>query len=137
MTYLNHVVGLKVSRHFRVPGEGLTILMGWPESDGAEVWMLGEGSSGLVEVVGIPESLQDRVFPEMLVSFSTPHLHATVSASRRHGVEVSDVAQVEADGMVLEASIGRVADLRFELLRFSSDPATVSPATETAIETQS
>jgi catechol 2,3-dioxygenase-like lactoylglutathione lyase family enzyme len=118
--FLTEVVGLKVLQKFAVPGETLTATMGWPPSDGADSWMLGEGSAGLVEVLSVPETLQDRIAPGLAaVSFAVRDLEAMVEAARKR-VEVTEPARFVTDGIQLESSTCKIAGLDVEFVRFGS-----------------
>src|SRR5262245_46339795 len=86
VAFLTDVVGMAVLESFRVPGDVLAATLGWPESEGADVQMLGEGSSGLVEVVAIPGSLQAQVPPGIaMLSFGVRDLPDAVGRARGWG----------------------------------------------------
>lgn len=67
--FLSEVVGMAVQFRMHVPGEVLERTLGWPASEGAAVTMLGDGDTGLIEVLDVPEHLRD-VVPEGLAALS-------------------------------------------------------------------
>ena len=87
--FLTDVIGLELTGRLHAPGDATSTILGWPENDGAQGWMLGQGPGGLVEVIEIPEALRDRVQPGFaLASFSIPDLEDRVEQrprARRRG----------------------------------------------------
>jgi hypothetical protein len=69
IAFLSDVVGMEVQHSFRVPGEVFETTLGWPPSDGADVTILGSGDAGLIEVLEVPEHLQESI-PEGLAALS-------------------------------------------------------------------
>lgn len=119
--FLTEVLGLELTGRLRAPGDATSTILDWPENDGAEGWMLGTGSGGLVEVIRIPEELRGRVQPTFaLISFATPDLEARVDQCRGRGIEVTDPIRTKGDGLDLSGSVARVGGLAFELLRFEA-----------------
>ena len=58
VAFLIDVVGMEIQHEMQVPGEILEAALGWPPSGGADITMVGTGSSGLIEVLDVPESLR-------------------------------------------------------------------------------
>ncbi len=67
--FLTDVVGMTLLQTFRVPGEVLVTTMDWPENDGADVNILGNGEAGMIEVLDVPEALRATI-PEGLAALS-------------------------------------------------------------------
>jgi catechol 2,3-dioxygenase-like lactoylglutathione lyase family enzyme len=124
IAFLTEVLGLELTGRLRAPGDATSTILGWPENDGAEGWMLGKGSGGLVEVIRIPDELRGRVEPRFaLISFATPDLEARVEQCRERGIAVTDPIRTKGEGLDLSGSVATVGGLAFELLRFEApDP---------------
>jgi catechol 2,3-dioxygenase-like lactoylglutathione lyase family enzyme len=117
VAFLQDIVGLEVTGRLVAPGDATTAILGWPENDGAEGWMLGQGPGGLVEVIRIPDELRDRVTPGFaLISFATPDIEGIVERCREHGVAVAE--PVHTPSLGLTGTVATVGGLAFELLRF-------------------
>ncbi|WP_123024600.1 VOC family protein [Mycolicibacterium stellerae] len=90
VAFLTDVVGMEVAFQLRVPGEVLETTLGWPQSDGADVTMVGTGEAGLIEVLDVPEHLRDIV-PEGLaaLSFQTDEFDRTRDAAKAFASDVT------------------------------------------------
>jgi len=118
--FLTEVVGMPILESFRVPGPTLAASLGWPDSDGADVQVLGEGSCGLVEVVAIPVSLRDRVPAGIaMLSFGTRDLSAAMERAREWGVPVSERNTFATGVTELEVSVGVLEGIAVEFIRFA------------------
>jgi hypothetical protein len=111
--FLNQVVGMAVLHELDIPTELLEKTMGWPPSEGTRICTLGEGDSGLVEVVGIPPSLRGVAHEGLAVlSFLTEDLDSTLDRAERWtrgrvtrfdtGVPGVDAALCTVDGITVE-----------------------------------
>jgi hypothetical protein len=69
VSFLTDVVGMTVQQQFHVPSELLESTLGWPPSSGAQVFIVGTGDCGLVEVIDVPAPLREAV-PEGLTGLS-------------------------------------------------------------------
>jgi catechol 2,3-dioxygenase-like lactoylglutathione lyase family enzyme len=124
ITFLTEVIGLELTGTLRAPGDATSAILGWPENDGADGWMLGKGSGGLVEVIRIPDGLRDEVAPQFaLISFATPDLEDRVARCRERGITVNDPIRTKGEGLDLSGAVAHVGGLAFELLRFEAPSA--------------
>lgn len=119
--FLTKVLGLELTGELRAPGDATSTILGWPENDGAQGWMLGRGQGGLVEVIRIPDELRGQVEPRFaLISFATPDLEDRVQECRNRGIDVSEPIRTKGEGMDLSGAVATVGGLAFELLRFEA-----------------
>jgi catechol 2,3-dioxygenase-like lactoylglutathione lyase family enzyme len=117
--FFTEVVGLEVFKRFHVPGPALARTLGWPDSGGATAWLLGRPPAGMVEVLGVPESLRDQVRPGIaLLSFAVRDLDAAVSRLRERLIPVGDPVRLAGDDLDLTAVTCEVDGLPVEFLQF-------------------
>ena len=118
--FLQTVMGLGVAAEFDTAGPDTTPVLGWPAgSPDTSGRLLGKGTTGLVEVIGIPEPLRDIVPPGIaMITFAVADLEAKVEQCRAAGVEVSDIIRIDYGGVDVSVAIATVAGIRFELVRF-------------------
>ena len=120
--FLHSVLGLAVGPEVALEGTATAPILGWPAGNpGANGLMLGSGSSGLVEVVGVPPSLFGTVQPGIaMLSFAVRDLEAAVQRCHRLGLAVSEVTRVRSEGVDVSMALVLAGGIRFELVRYES-----------------
>lgn len=113
VAFLRDVVGMSVVYEFDGPSSMFETAFGWPPSEGAHVWLLGSGDTGLVEVTGVPTSIRHAV-PEGLagIAFDVGDVSRAVAAASEFadgaartidlGSPGIDLALVDVRGVTVE-----------------------------------
>jgi hypothetical protein len=122
--FLVEVAGMEVMQRFDVPGQVLTETLGWPASEGASAWMLGRPPAGMVEVLGVPESLNDRIRSGIAaVSFAVRDLEGVAARVKGWPTPASDIASFASGNIELDAMTCTVDGILIEFIRFPASLA--------------
>jgi catechol 2,3-dioxygenase-like lactoylglutathione lyase family enzyme len=115
---LTDVLGLQIVSSFFAPGPQFSALLGVPANDGARCWVLGKGTSGLIEVCEIPEKLRGSVEPGLrLIAFAVGDAEKTVARARTAGVEADDPVHVGGD-LDITCAVLRAGGVGFEVVTY-------------------
>ena len=122
VAFLQQGLGLRVGPEVALGGSSTASVLGWPEGNpGANGLMLGSGSGGLVEVVGVPPSLFGTVQPGIaMLSFAVKDLEATVLRCHRLGLAASEITRLRSEGVDVSMALVLAGGIRFELVRYES-----------------
>jgi catechol 2,3-dioxygenase-like lactoylglutathione lyase family enzyme len=117
--FLVEVAGMEVMQRFDVPGQTLTETLGWPASEGATAWMLGRPPAGMVEVLGVPESLNGQIRSGVAaVSFAVRDIEGVAAQVRGWPAPASDIANLASGDVQLDAMTCTVDGILIEFIRF-------------------
>jgi hypothetical protein len=100
----------------RAGAESLSWATGSPALIGI---LLGAGSAGTIELVGLPSELRGRLTPATTpISFAVDDLEERVAACRAAGLDVTVTPHHPAGAGDVSYAVVAVAGLEFELVRF-------------------
>lgn len=117
--FLQSVMGLEVAFKFTAAGPTVSAMLGWPEGPDPTVRLFGSGEAGLVEVMAVPEPIQEAVSPGIaMISFLVADLEARVERCRELGLKATDIVRVQYGDVDVSVASVSVGGLRFELYRY-------------------
>lgn len=123
-SFLVELLGFNGVAKHEVGADDAASLLDWPASSSQDVVgldMIGGGASGLVEVIAIPDDLDELKPGIALLSIAVRDVEGILDEARARGLDCVGPRSVISKTMHLTVGLITVGGIKFELVRFEKD----------------